>query len=294
MLSISLSTFSQNEFLPDVSAKWTGDHQTWTGQGSGSGGWLQVAHENNNADSIVGPHSYKSLNLTWSDNSTYHYALYRVDTANQQIWWIPEDSTSELMFFDFDETYVVGDTVILSHYYYNGMAAVAEYELTDLDSVEIDGDYFNSYDFYATGPHPIQGNGRAGHITICERMISESSFPFLSTVTDGTTYTRKCYQESGIGLLGDCPWNVWTAGLLDEYDENSFSFFPNPTSGPLNISFDNEVDRKIQIFNSQGSLMISTVTSKSQIEIKTDLSPGIYFLKVCSDGFNQTQKFIKK
>ena len=70
--------------------------------------------------------------------------------------------------------------------------------------------------------------------------------------------------------------------------------FPNPAESTLRINT-NEIVSEVQIFSVQGSLIEGKIfTPTNQIELDvSDLSPGIYILKVSSENSSSQTRFVK-
>ena len=75
---------------------------------------------------------------------------------------------------------------------------------------------------------------------------------------------------------------------------NNFNYFPNPVKNTLTISNDVSIDT-IEITSVLGQTMISKKVNELQTEISlSELSNGIYFVKVTSEGQEKTVKVIKE
>ena len=81
--------------------------------------------------------------------------------------------------------------------------------------------------------------------------------------------------------------------------DNEISIYPNPVESILKVNiskpFDN--DYKLNIYNSLGVMIHSTVKSKVETEFNVDVSnypPGMYFIKLSNDRENSQKKVIKK
>jgi uncharacterized repeat protein (TIGR01451 family) len=81
-----------------------------------------------------------------------------------------------------------------------------------------------------------------------------------------------------------------------ENDANKFTIYPNPTTGLLNIEGNKMID-KLTLIDINGRILkefpFDTPTSVAQLDI-TDLTRGIYFLKISSDQVNVNMKIIKR
>ncbi|WP_026450266.1 T9SS type A sorting domain-containing protein [Aequorivita capsosiphonis] len=80
---------------------------------------------------------------------------------------------------------------------------------------------------------------------------------------------------------------------ISEFNETSFSIYPNPASKFLNIETNSELTiDKLSIINIAGQ-KIKVDNSSSTIDI-SNLSPGLYFLQIETDKGTMTKKFIKE
>ena len=81
---------------------------------------------------------------------------------------------------------------------------------------------------------------------------------------------------------------------VDEANLNNFSYYPNPTTGILNISYKGRVEA-IEVMNVLGQkvLMINPKDNKSEIDMSR-LAPGVYLVKATVNGKVITNKVIKK
>lgn len=82
---------------------------------------------------------------------------------------------------------------------------------------------------------------------------------------------------------------------VDELSQNNFSFYPNPTTNLLNIKAENNLDQ-VSITDMSGRTIKNINnynTKQAKIDV-ADLTSGIYFIQVVSNGVPQVQKFIKQ
>lgn len=82
---------------------------------------------------------------------------------------------------------------------------------------------------------------------------------------------------------------------VDELTQNTFSFFPNPASNVLNIKSENNIEQ-LTITDMSGRIVktINSNNTKQTCIDVADLTSGIYFVQVVSNGVPQVQKFIKQ
>ena len=85
---------------------------------------------------------------------------------------------------------------------------------------------------------------------------------------------------------------------IHEIKNNSFTIYPNPASEELNILFSSNKNFSLKIFDVTGNIVYSEQNKtasgilKKKINIK-NLSNGIYFIELYSDGEKTYHKFIK-
>ncbi|MDF1672114.1 MAG: M43 family zinc metalloprotease [Vicingaceae bacterium] len=79
---------------------------------------------------------------------------------------------------------------------------------------------------------------------------------------------------------------------INEFANSNINIYPNPTKGNINVSFENNTDATIEVFNMVGKLITSnTIASKNFISININNQPvGVYFVKVKSGDSTETQK----
>lgn len=86
-----------------------------------------------------------------------------------------------------------------------------------------------------------------------------------------------------------------TIGFDEVEDSLNYSVYPNPCEGnEINIMFDQPIKAEIKIFNILGRVVFSDIVNGTLNKVKTQLSPGTYFLSIQADSLNKTQKLIVK
>ncbi len=132
-----------------------------------------------------------------------------------------------------------------------------------------------------------------------EATINTNSYT-MNGLLPNTTYEYKLKTKCAAG------WTNWgakyeftTNASFGEYSEfssstSSIRLFPVPTQDQLNIDFGNEEIEQLNVFDVNGNRVFSTTTSSQQINT-SNLSPGIYFLKLMTkNGDILSEKFIKE
>ena len=79
---------------------------------------------------------------------------------------------------------------------------------------------------------------------------------------------------------------------IEDYKNNSFTLYPNPTKNTLFIESQDLIETVI-IYNPQGQFIKKEETSTSRIDV-SNLASGLYFVQVESNGVIIIKKFIKE
>jgi hypothetical protein len=113
-----------------------------------------------------------------------------------------------------------------------------------------------------------------------------------SVLVNGTTY----YVTQSVGgcVSSNLAITITTFLGNDSFDSKSLSFYPNPTSDILNISYSNTIT-KVRVTNSIGQEIM--VKNPNQNELQIDLSnvaAGVYLLEVTADTVSKIIKVVKK
>lgn len=81
---------------------------------------------------------------------------------------------------------------------------------------------------------------------------------------------------------------------VENVNASKFSYYPNPTTGILNISAAGQIE-KVNIFNMMGQKVLSVTPKTNPSEINmSSLPKGVYIVKAFVDGVLSTNKVIKK
>lgn len=116
---------------------------------------------------------------------------------------------------------------------------------------------------------------------------------FTSTDPSGQL-TVRFRSDSSVAKAG------WSATVscavlaVDNVNANKFSYYPNPTSGILNISAANKIEN-IEVYNTAGQKVLGFAPNASESEINmSSLPKGLYLVKALVNGKVVTNKVIKK
>lgn len=135
----------------------------------------------------------------------------------------------------------------------------------------------------------------------CNPEPADNQHKFLSTFTfeKGSTTSTVSPSDTNLNNI-NIEWKPGSSGVKELENDISFSIYPNPTAGQLNIKFDSETEVKlINITSLEGKLIytekIANLTLlEKQLDIE-DLANGPYYLEIVSkDGSVVTKSFIFK
>lgn len=151
------------------------------------------------------------------------------------------------------------------------------------------------------------------HLTILGSGVSnlyvlttpESTEPVTPEATDtGTSETAisavALRQSSDIptttidGVQEATSWNdIATIPLsTDDFSTNNFKIYPNPTAlGYVNISSRSQTVMKINVFDVLGKQVINETVSNNRLDV-SNLSPGLYIMRVSQDNATTTKKLV--
>lgn len=117
-----------------------------------------------------------------------------------------------------------------------------------------------------------------------------------------------CIQVDNEDLAnaGTAPYNAWQKDAIATYSEDcaslgidddelaqSITLFPNPTSTFISVHSEIMLFEKIEIYSVLGKKVKSVQSNFKHITV-TDLSKGVYFIKIMSQNRAVTKKLLKK
>ena len=111
-------------------------------------------------------------------------------------------------------------------------------------------------------------------------------------ITNGSTY----YAVSVVGACRSNALAVTVTVTLDRgtFDVANFTYYPNPTSDIVNISYADEITQ-VRVFNMLGQEVIAKKVNATTTQIDlSQFASGTYFVEVTSDQVSKTVKVIKK
>jgi hypothetical protein len=127
--------------------------------------------------------------------------------------------------------------------------------------------------------------------TMIDAMAGTNPLVSTTLLSDGATY----YAVNVVGTCSSSPFAVTVTVSLgtNSFDSLSFNYYPNPTSGILNISYSKEISQ-INVVNLVGQTVLNKSTNGTEVQIDlSSLANATYFVKVVSDGKTKTFKVMK-
>lgn len=227
-------------------------------------------------DTVIENILYKKIYQTNSQGTFYGGGLREL---NKVIYFYPTDSSTEYVLYNFNKQ--LGDTIQYPYTQFGSGTGIVTVVL--IDSVFCnDGQY-----------HKRQW--LAGHTTayIIEGIGSDDGLlqaPYNSH--NLYTYQLNCFsnnQQLVYGYSDDC-----LSSQEDNYTNSSLEIFPNPTSESINIRSDKLI-KKINIYNTCGSIILSENVNSLQPTIELNISSGLYIVELYSNyGVIRKKLLLKK
>jgi hypothetical protein len=96
-----------------------------------------------------------------------------------------------------------------------------------------------------------------------------------------------------VGETEDYTINIVDNLSLDDFNQDQFSIYPNPSQNVVNIESKNNLNiESVKIFDLFGKLIIEKTQNTNQVSVE-NLSNGIYIVEVASEGIIFKKKLIK-
>ncbi|MFK8044851.1 MAG: T9SS type A sorting domain-containing protein [Crocinitomicaceae bacterium] len=296
ILSFGSNLLAQNNTFPTDNAIWTNQMRTYYLDNDGipvfTTEWI-TKYCVSGIDTTINAINYTEVDICTALNSTYHGAI-REDAG--QIFFVPVDSTSEFLLYDF--TLNVGE----SAYVLIQLPWGQPHEYI-MDSVQVD--YVDTI-IVNNSPRRVINAGEYSWIEgigatsgLFMEPYSNVSNYFIDLIcvsTDDTIVYDYGNLNSG-PLAQGIPGNCDLALTIDETDiASAISVYPSPTTGSIAVEIkgDNQI-KTIRLINSIGQ-EISTITNLSSGITEFDIAgpTGIYFIEIYTEDNQKTvQKIIK-
>jgi hypothetical protein len=124
-----------------------------------------------------------------------------------------------------------------------------------------------------------------------DALAGENPLAIDAILTQGATY----YAVNETAECSSTPLAVTVTVTLDArgFDDVNFSYYPNPTSGILFLSYSQEIT-KVTVVNTLGQIMMESKGNGNQTQVDlSSLPSATYFVKVESNNKSKTVKVIK-
>jgi hypothetical protein len=96
-----------------------------------------------------------------------------------------------------------------------------------------------------------------------------------------------------VGETEDYTINIVDNLSLDDFNQDQFSIYPNPSQNVVNIESKNNLNiESVKIFDLFGKLIIEKTQNTNQVSVE-NLSNGVYIVEVASEGIIFKKKLIK-
>jgi hypothetical protein len=92
--------------------------------------------------------------------------------------------------------------------------------------------------------------------------------------------------------IGTVCYTPLTTGVAEHNNTLNSSVYPNPTENFLHVNYSGS-SAEIKIYNMVGQLMLSRTDATGIIDL-SELTPGIYHLRILSDGKANDHMIVKK
>lgn len=231
-------------------------------------------------DTLIGSNSYKKL---YHCGAAYKGGL-RDDLAAHKVYFVPADSVSELLIYDFSVQ--AGDTAfVYEEYHWPGFHAVQYFPITT-DSVVVNGNYRKRISFNGNPGTWVEGIG-------CTKGLFRESWPNVSNWYNDL----ECVSDGDVALypstsMGPCSLFSDVAAIEKSTE---LRIYPNPTSGTFTIEMGRSTISKVEIKDILGKTILSSDISGTSTFDLSAHEAGIYVVRISdSKGNLLTKKIVKQ
>ncbi|RXR19412.1 T9SS type A sorting domain-containing protein [Flavobacterium amnicola] len=139
----------------------------------------------------------------------------------------------------------------------------------------------------------VTGTGIIWYATASDAANAVNPLPMSTVVTDNTTYYATqtiagCASTASLAVFVD------TFLSANEFNMNAFTYSPNPTENILKLSYTDKLT-KVVVYNIIGKQMFTKLSNNNTVDLDmTELSDGVYFVKIFAGDVSKTVKVIKK
>lgn len=130
------------------------------------------------------------------------------------------------------------------------------------------------------------------YATEADALAGNNPLPLSTVLADGETYYA-------VNVVDDClsePFEVTVVITLstNDFDNSSFTFYPNPTDGIVQLSYNKSISGVI-VNNLLGQVLLNKEVNSNQVEIDlSNLPNAVYLIRVNSENGSKVIKVVKK
>jgi len=227
----------------------------------------------------------------------YYRGAFREDTLNRKVYFLPADSISESLLYDFNLN--IGDTLPTSYINneHNDVSYPFSSVVTSVDSVLIGNSYrkrfeISGYNFpNVFGPYVYLIEGIGSTFGLLSWLRPDPEVPIGSTLL--------CFNHYGITMFPDSNYQCDIVSSIKENEiklEPGIQIFPNPFNLTTEIVFDKTYHTVEMTFTDiQGKLIKSQKYFNCDMIIlaREGIDNGIYFLRLTLDNeYIETKKIL--
>jgi hypothetical protein len=206
--------------------------------------------------------------------------FYRNDSANKKVFFLPKDSTTEELFYDFD--LAIGDTLAAT--YFMRLKGSGDTFIVDTigDTSFVDGVLRKTYKYSCSSCFGQKNILVEGIGTLTGLTSSFNGFIGVSI-----TERLCCNKRSGAIVYDECGCLPLPVGLTDHaISKVSFNIQPNPSNGRFIVDFVGLYQdlKVIEVFNLAGQKLDVEVTAQSsnRAELFINQGSGVYLVRIGS------------
>ncbi|MDP2722864.1 MAG: agmatine deiminase family protein [Bacteroidales bacterium] len=113
---------------------------------------------------------------------------------------------------------------------------------------------------------------------------------YLESISSATTTRYPLSAPSGNFTF----WFDVISGVEAPDDVNSFAVYPNPGNGEFEVTFPDDISHaKLLLYHLNGKIILEkSVKNHQKIDVRSELSPGIYLLRLKSSDQDETIKLL--
>ncbi len=240
------------------------------------------------ADTNMLSNTYAKIYHNYGGGATYEGSIR--ENAFKQVLFVPKDSSSEMLIYDF--SLQQGDTLFNIWCYNFGSWVQDTLVVTMADSLLISGNYYDRWMLQETGGSGwaltwIESIGSAGDL------LRHSPYPTVSG-----SYTLSCFHNNSplvYTYSEPTGWDGPSTCFLGNPNETIqwIHIYPNPVSENIVLeNFELDGSTSFDVINIHGQQIVQGVVVNNLIRVN-ELDHGIYILRIRSGGSTYLAKFVK-